>query len=355
MKKRIIALLLCFITLFSLVSCGEKLPEGLEIPEGMQLAGGEAQGFYLFVPEEWTLSSQDGVIGAYFSTLDHSSVSLARVHPEAGETIDGYFKRTMEDMPFEGYKLEKEGVALKLGNIAKAYAYEYTFDYPAYGKETAQKQHALQVIGAYKERTFVFTYTASDEIKANEKTYYQTHIEAVNEMINAIVFTEPKPITAEDPSYEKDADGYFLAAKKRSCGFNLYVHPDWECTISSGIAEATAKDGSSFNLGEARDTGVVVSDYFKKRISDLERYTDGKITVIYENKETAFGNADQALAYEYTYTFRGEAYHTYQVIMVHEKIPFFLKKGYVFTFTATEDNYADRIEEVKRMIAKVTL
>ena len=28
MKKRIIALLLCFITLFSLVSCGDKLPEG---------------------------------------------------------------------------------------------------------------------------------------------------------------------------------------------------------------------------------------------------------------------------------------------------------------------------------------
>ena len=41
--------------------------------------------------------------------------------------------------------------------------------------------------------------------------------------------------------------------------------------------------------------------------------------------------------------------------ILEEKIPFFLKKGYVFTFTATEDNYADRIEEVEKMIAKVKL
>ena len=67
--------------------------------------------------------------------------------------------------------------------------------------------------------------------------------------------------------------------------------------------------------------------------------------------------ASSALAvdgYEYTYTYRGTQYHTYQVMIVHEKIPLLLQKGYVFTFTAPEAVYAAELASVMKMIGKVT-
>ena len=77
------------------------------------------------------------------------------------------------------------------------------------------------------------------------------------------------------------------------------------------------------------------------------------MTTVTDGEKITFGNADRAIAYEYTYTYRGAEYHTYQVMVVHEKIPLILQKGYVFTFTAPEAAYAEQIETVKKMIGKV--
>ena len=81
--------------------------------------------------------------------------------------------------------------------------------------------------------------------------------------------------------------------------------------------------------------------------------TEGASTTVTDGEKITFGNADRAIAYEYTYTYRGAEYHTYQVMVVHEKIPLILQKGYVFTFTAPEAAYAEQIESVKKMIGKV--
>ncbi len=352
--KKIVALLLCLITLLSLVSCGSDLPDGAELPDGMQYAGGAPYGFYLYVPEEWTLTAMDDIVGAFVSTLDLSSVSMTKVKKPADMDIDAYFKNTMKDMPFEDYTLKQDGVSRLLGKIS-AKGYEYTYSYKPYEKDT-QTYRVMQVIGEHKGELYVFTYTALDELKNAEKTYFQTYAEDVNTILDSIQFVEPTTESPEAADYEKDSDGYLLVSQKRLSGFNFYMHPDWECTLSGGIVEVSSSDGKAkINITEAKDTGVVVSDYWSKRKSDLERYTDGPINVIKENEAVSFGNADQALAYEYTYTYRGEIYHTYQVILVHDKIPVFLKKGYVFTFTATEDAYATHIENVQNMMAKVDL
>ena len=352
--KKIVALLLCLITLFSLVSCGNDLPEGAELPEGMQYAGGAPYGFYLYVPEEWTLTAMDDIVGAFVSTLDLSSVSMTRVQRTADMDIDTYFKSTMADMPFEDYTLVQDGVSRLLGDIT-AKGYEYTYSYKPYEKDT-QTYRVMQVIGEREGAFYIFTYTALDELKNAEKTYFQAHAEDVNTVLDSIQFVAPASEENEATEYEKDGDGYLLVSKKRISGFDFFMHPDWKCTLSSGIVEVSSPDGNAkINMTEAKDTGVVVSDYWEKRKSDLERYTDGAITVIKENEETAFGDADQALAYEYTYTYRGKTYHTYQVILVHSKIPVFLQKGYVFTFTATEDAYAAHIDAVLKMIEKVDL
>ena len=352
MKKRITALLLCLITLFSLVSCGDDLPEGAELPEGMQYAGGETEGFFMYVPEEWTLSSLDGIVGAFVSTLDHSSVSLAKVEKPAEVSIDDYFKKTMQDMPYEGFTLVNDGVSRTMGNIETAVAYEYTYSYKPYEKD-AVSYRTMQLLGEFGGRLYCFTYTAEDSLKSEDKTYYQTHLDDVNTVIDSLKFIEPMSASADKGSYPADADGYLQITKKRFSGFDFYMHPDWECTMSGGIVEACGKDGASINISEARDTGVVITDYFAKRKSDLERYTDGPVTPVTEGAQITFGNADRASAYEYTYTYRGTEYHTYQVMIVHEKIPLILQKGYVFTFTAPEAAYGSQIDAVKKMMEKV--
>ena len=353
MKKRIAALLLCLITLFSLVSCDDGLPDGAELPEGMQYAGGETEGFFMYVPEEWTLSSLEGVVGAYVSSLDHSSVSLARVEKPAEVSIADYFAGVMADMPYADYTLVKNGVARSVGNVTKGTAYEYTYSYKPYEKD-AIAYRTMQLFAEFGGRLYCFTYTAQDTKKTEDKTYFTLHLEDVNAVIDALKFIDPMEKQSATVTYEADGDGYLQISKKRTAGFAFYMHPDWECTMSSGTVELQGKGGASINLAEARDTGVAVDEYFKKRKSDLERYTDGPVTSVKEGETVPFGNADKAIAYEYTYTYRGTQYHTYQVMIVHEKIPLLLQKGYVFTFTAPETVYAAELASVMKMIGKVT-
>ena len=360
MKKRIVALMLALLSLFALVSCGKgDLPEGAELPEGMQYAGGAPYGFYLYVPEEWTLSSIDDVVSAFVSTLDLSSVSMTRLEKPTGVDIDGYFKATMEDMPFENYTLLKDGVERTFGTannktVVKGKSYEYTYSYKPYKSEEAQQYRVLQIFVEYEGRLYAFTYTALDEKKSEDKTYFATYIDKVDKIIESVQFVSPAKINEAAKDYEKDGDGYLNVASKRLSGFDFYMHPDWECTLTGGIVEAVSPDGkASLNITESKDNGVSPTEYFAKRKSDLERYTGEDITVIHQDKKSTFGDADTAWSYEYTYTYRGKTYHTYQVLIVDEIIPAFYYKGYVFTFTATEDSYPTHIESVNKMIAKV--
>ena len=357
MKKRIVALLLCVLSLFSLFSCGKDLPEGAELPEGMQYAGGEAYGFYLYVPEEWTLSSMDSVVGAFVSNLDISSVTLTSVEKPQDMDIDTYFKSTMEDMPFQDYKLEKDGVSLLLGTL-DAKGYEFTYTYKPYNaKENETNAYRVMQLFAEREsKLYVFTYTALDIQKniGSDKTYFQTHIDDVNEIIENVQFIKAKNTSDTKADYKKDADGYLKVAEKKGSGFDLYMHPDWHCTMSGGFVEITSADETaSLNITESKDNGVSPSEYWAKRKSDLERYTDGEITVIRQDENGEFGNADVAWIYEYTYTYRGQSYHTYQVLIIDQKIPLIYYKGYVFTFTATEESYETHLDSVKKMMQKV--
>lgn len=357
MKKRILALLLCLLSLFSLASCGEDLPEGAELPEGMQYAGGEPYGFYLYVPEEWTLSSMDSKVGAFVSNLDISSVSLTSVPLPIDMDVDSYFKSSIADVPFDDFKLEKDGISRMLGKKS-AKGYEFTYSYLPYQAKEGEtnRYRVMQLLCEHENRLYIFTYTALDEKKmiGSDTTYFQTHIEDVGEIIDHVQFVKPQAIPEVQASYEKDADGYLHVATKRSSGFHFYMDPDWKCTMNGGIVEVVSPDGNaSINITESRDNGVSPTDYFAKRKSDLERYTEGEIAVISKDQNCTFGDADTAWSYEYTYSYRGEDYHTYQVLVIDQIIPAFYYKGYVFTFTATEDSYATHLDAVKKMIAKV--
>ena len=75
MKKIPVIILVLLLVLPVLLSCSKTK---LDTPAGMKLASVSAADYYLYVPEEWEIASQDGITAAYVSVLDSSNVSCAR-------------------------------------------------------------------------------------------------------------------------------------------------------------------------------------------------------------------------------------------------------------------------------------
>ena len=53
---------------------------------------------------------------------------------------------------------------------------------------------------------------------------------------------------------------------------------------------------------------------------------------------------------EYTYVYGGKTYHVYQIFCVSSGL---IKKGYIFTYTASEDNYNLHLDDINRILTKI--
>ena len=123
----------------------------------------------------------------------------------------------------------------------------------------------------------------------------------------------------------------------------------------------------------ASETQVGVLDYLlnrrEKLVSITEEFNDIAITVAkqvnteseyFKNWELSvlpqydptlkFGEiiSSNIAAYEYTYVYHGNTYHVYQVLGAD------MLKGYVFTYTALENEYNEHIDEIKTILGKVS-
>lgn len=341
MKTRWLSFLLTLTLLFSLVSCGGK--SEVEIPDGMQLAaGGSELGYYFFVPEEWTVSNLGDVSAAYVSPLTPASVSLTATELSDGESTAEYFERSFASFPASfGVAKAEEGTACTLGNAEDAVSYVYTYTYQEKSFRT------LQILARFEGRAYLYTYTAPDtKADGADKTPYETYVEKARSVISSIKFIEKTDKSPDDKVYESDGDGYLLISDGVVAGFDFYLSPTFTPTLTTGIIGAVAADGASVTMSEATRTGVSVADYFKERKEELSTFVT-ELTVLRENEELTFANAKRAVAYEYTYLFEGELYHVYQVLAVTST------KGFVFTYTAKEGNYATHLDEVTKMTEKL--
>ncbi len=88
------------------------------------------------------------------------------------------------------------------------------------------------------------------------------------------------------------------------------------------------------------------------RKAELENFF-GEVTEIQKHADTELGNSDSLIygnwdwAYEYTYVHEGEKYHVYQILAIDGT------NGYVFTYTALEENYSLHFDEVLKVVEKV--
>lgn len=342
MKKRTLSLLLLLTLLLSLVSCGEAAD--VEIPDGMQIAdGGEALGYYFFVPEEWTVSNLGGATAAYVSALTPVSVSLAATELADGETESAYFERSLAEFPAAfGVKVEAEAERCTLGNADDALSYVYTYTY----QEKAYRTR--QILASFEGRYYLFTYTAPDaKEETSDTSPFEAYSEKANSVAGAILFISRVDKAPEEMVYETDADGYLLVSDAVVCGFDFYLAPAFTPTLTTGIIGAVCEDRASVTMSEATRTGVNVADYFEERKKELATFVTD-LTILRENEVISFANARNACAYEYTYSAEGETFHVYQVLTVTRT------NGYVFTYTAPESVYTTHLDEVTKMTEKVS-
>ena len=340
--KRLTALLLCLITVITAaLALGSCAKSEVDVPSGMKICKGGAElGYYFFVPSEWTLSSSGSVYSAYVSSLDNSSVSLTEAELPDG-TLDAYFKKSMSKSKFS-LTYVVDGKECLFG---KRQAIKYVYDY----MYTERAFRTMQILIPYGDRLLLFTYTASGaERSGSGKTYYEYHTENVDKIVENFLFTDKtgEVDSKTEPTPEYDADGWRLLSDRAKAGFDFYVPADYITDRSEGLVAAHAADLSNVNLTAATATGVSIDKYWANRKEQL-RDIVGEITELRVGVATTFGNAKNAFLYEYIYGHNGTVYHVYQVLAVTRF------KGYVMTFTATEENYGSHTDEIIKMCEKV--
>lgn len=352
-------LLLAALTLFG---CSES-----DIPQGMQLVhGGEDKGYYFYAPEEWTVSNVGKISSAYASTIDNTSVSFAEVDSKSFPLTEGvsakeyffnsYFEDSLKEFPESlTPKVTVNGENCLFGTAdagadqAKKYVYEYTYGEYPFG--------FIQILCSYGDNYYIFTYSGqkTKRMESEATTRYDYHIEngKLGTVIDNFKFVKKgAPAAEEAPQPEKDADGYVLATDKTNSGFKFYVPESYEIDYTSAAVSATHSDGSNVNMTIASRAGIPAKDYWELRKQELSLIATN-LEVIQENVSTKLGNNSQwAFLYEYTYEYNGSKYHVYQILAVDGLLIF--GDGYVFTYTAKEENYAKHFGEVEKIINKVS-
>ena len=168
--KKLLGLVLAMLML---VGCSQ---QGEEIPENMQLASREDVAYCLYVPKTWNVNTDSGVSSAYYSSGDDANVSVMSYMPE-GESmsIADYWALTEEsyNTSFDAYTLDSTETTLLGGRKAG----KYTFSLTIGGEEVRM----MQIIAAYNQMFYIFTYTAAPET-------FEQHLSEVQTIVDNFTF-----------------------------------------------------------------------------------------------------------------------------------------------------------------------
>lgn len=347
--KKILALILLVSTAMGLIACGNK---NGDIPEGMQLVrGGNDVGYYMYAPEEWTVSNQGDISVAYASKTDPSSITYTEVEPPKMSVAE-YFAESCKSYTAQmkfNLLTGENGSSVKFGNadIATKYEFEYEFSGAQY--------RSMQILAEYGDRFGIFTFTSfRKNMSSSDVSQYEYYQEKIDKVIQNFKYVT-KAANAQEPEYEI-SNGYKLISDKTVSKFNLYVPENFEVQHSSGSVTAIMADGSSVNMSRATQTNVRVDSYLNRRIDELKNIVSDINVIQYEssdgeksniNPNDSLGNAKSAASQEYTFVYEGVKYHVYQICAITTF------NGFVFTYTATEENYQKNLETVRKIIEKV--
>ena len=352
MKKTlsVVLLLLLALSVLTITSCGKKD----DVPDGMQLVkGGSELGYYFYGPEEWVVANIGDIASTYASKIDTSGMTFVKTDAPDGE-ISEYFKTEAEKLPFE-ITVKVDGEDCSFGNadkLAKRYVYTYTYKDVEYT--------CMQIFVRNSQDFYIFTYTANNEKRGDDKTYYEFYLDKVNASIESFKFTEITAAKNEKIEYEKDLDGRILVSDKTLSGFKLYVPENYTVDFSSAIVSVSAPDGSNVTVSETTFPATTQDEYWNERRKSIEAIADkttspsgdtvSTFKVITPPYDIHVRGADAGVAYVYSYSLEGVEYQVFQVLMRDGTIG---GSVYVLTYTATTTHYNDNINEVLDILERL--
>ena len=324
-----------------LASCSKN---GDEIPDGLQLVKeSTSDGYVMYGPEGWTVSNRAGISACYVSPVNNTSISLAVTEIPEGDLVE-YFNRSFDAVPYKP-TVVKSGEACNFGNAKEAYKFVYTYEVDEYDLA------CMQVLIKNSGKLYIFTYNSYGNIE-DEASDYRTYLEQVQLAIDNFKFTEPDGSTAEG----NESTEMVLVTDKKVAGYELYLPACYEIIDNSTLTTARINGSASITVSKATGTGVSLGQYWENRREQLSAYVTDITEISVNNTNTdgdgvavVFGNLDSAkvASYEYTYEFGGTVYHVYQVMGVDSW------NGYVFTYTATESEYALHLEQIAAILSAV--
>lgn len=188
MKKISVIILAVLLLLPVLVSCAKTK---LDTPAGMKLASVPAVDYYLYVPSEWEIVSQDGITAAYVSVLDSSNVSCARYSVTNDAVFDtagseekaevvyaknywtGYLAQLKSALP--GFTVIKEPEATVLDGHAAVKC--------SYSAVMSGKNYDFDIVICIKDKLYAYllTFTA-------EETNYETDAPYFDKIVSEFRF-----------------------------------------------------------------------------------------------------------------------------------------------------------------------
>ncbi len=169
--KKVLSIILILCMALSFVACGNKD----ETPSGMKNVAGKNDAYFLYVPQSW-VTNNNGVVGAYYSTLDRSNISITAYSGEKYASSEEYwneFKSTVDTIATE-FEVIKENEAKTIGGKN---AVQYTYKM----KVGEVKYQIQQTLVAYSNIMYVITYTA-------EETNFALHTDDVQLVIDEFKF-----------------------------------------------------------------------------------------------------------------------------------------------------------------------
>ncbi|MBO5945493.1 MAG: hypothetical protein J6Q69_02685 [Clostridia bacterium] len=398
--KKIILLILALATLLALVSCGDE-----DIPDGMQLVdGSDEMGYYFYAPEGWLISNVNGIPTAYVSRVNNTSVSFKEymvsefagtgsicadgtdckgngLSNEAHYFLYHYFDATYSSLELDSFVSDGGATVMfgKEGERAdRAVKYEFSYRYTnvGYAENETKTIGFVQYFIVHDGHYYLLTYTAGKEASATSQTSsFDNYREDLTMIVDNFRFIDGATGMAsggvDDSGAERDGDGYRLVSDKSKSGFDFYAPDSFKTDFSSGIVSVSHADGSNVNMSIATATGNNVSTvlYIERRLAELREIkgvtdvaliTDLTVPGYEKGVPSRLGNVPEtdtqtttsyAFEFEYTYKYNGEDYHVRQIICVSGNV--FNAKGYVFTYTTKEANYAVHMDEVNSIISKV--
>ena len=112
----------------ALCAC-QKTPAEVDVPDGMILASSDIVDYYLFVPQGWRVDMSGGMVSAYKSAEDPTSVSVMTWEtPYADDTpadVWEMYKGEFESV-FSDFTVESSTSMLLDGGVAEKYVYTGT-------------------------------------------------------------------------------------------------------------------------------------------------------------------------------------------------------------------------------------